>query len=112
MDEVSGRPLHDYSMATRQVWKPRVLRAYRALRQAGVHHGDLHGGNILVNEASNRVYFIDFGSAVAYGRFKPGTQKLKAVAMAQGHQMTPNNIQMLVLFGGYQNLFNARGKRR
>lgn len=110
MDKVPGTPLQN--IVNRDVWKSKVLRAYRALRQAGIHHGDLHGGNILVDEKTKRVFFIDFGSAVAYGRYKPGARKLKAVTFAQGQQMVPNNIQMLILFGGYQTLFNAAGKRR
>ena len=114
MVAVPGRPLESIPPRQRNPWKPLVLQAYRMLKKAGVHHGDLHGGNILVDPTTKKVYIIDFGSAVSYGRekSKPGLRKLKAVTYAQGQQLSQNALQMLILFGGYQNLFNEHGRRR
>jgi serine/threonine protein kinase len=107
MKTVPGVALGDVPTHQRQIWKRPVLTAYRALRKAGVHHGDLTVENILVDKRTGKVYFIDFGSAVNYGqgRSKPSSGYLKAVTYAQGQQFSNNAQQMLILFGGYQNLF-------
>lgn len=42
-----------------------IERAVHALWKAGIHHGDLHGGNIFIDN-NNRVTIIDFGSAVDF----------------------------------------------
>jgi serine/threonine-protein kinase len=43
-----------------------LLQAYRTIHQAGVLHGDVHPGNILV-ERDSRVHLVDFGGALAAG---------------------------------------------
>jgi hypothetical protein len=45
--------------------KVKALREFRKLHVAGVAHGDIHGGNILINDRSKRVAIIDFGYATS-----------------------------------------------
>jgi len=41
----------------------KALREFRKLNVEGLAHGDIHGGNILVNPSSKKVALIDFGYA-------------------------------------------------
>lgn len=43
----------------------KALREFRKLNVEGLAHGDIHGGNILVNPRSKKVALIDFGYATA-----------------------------------------------
>ena len=40
-----------------------IARQFRLLHTAGLAHGDIHGGNIMVNPRSHKVALIDFGYA-------------------------------------------------
>jgi len=40
-----------------------ILNGIRELRQAGIYHRDLHGGNVLIEEEKNRAVIIDLGYA-------------------------------------------------
>jgi serine/threonine-protein kinase RIO1 len=41
--------------------RTKIAREYRKLHTEGLAHGDIHGGNILVNPRSKRVGLVDFG---------------------------------------------------
>ncbi len=43
--------------------KLKTLREFRKLHVAGLAHGDIHGGNIMVHPRSRRVALVDFGYA-------------------------------------------------
>lgn len=43
--------------------KIKTIREFRKLHLAGIAHGDLHAGNILVNNRGKKVSLIDFGHA-------------------------------------------------
>ena len=47
----------------------KALREFRKLNVEGLAHGDIHGGNILVNPRSKKVALIDFGYATAIDDF-------------------------------------------
>jgi tRNA A-37 threonylcarbamoyl transferase component Bud32 len=43
--------------------KVKALREFRKLHIAGLAHGDIHGGNVMVHPRSRRVALVDFGYA-------------------------------------------------
>ena len=43
--------------------KTKIAREFRKLHTAGLAHGDIHNGNLMVNPISKRVALIDFGYA-------------------------------------------------
>lgn len=48
-----------------EIIKLKALRQFRKLHVGGVAHGDIHGGNVLVNDRSKKVAIIDFGYATS-----------------------------------------------
>jgi hypothetical protein len=41
----------------------KIAREFRKLHEAGLAHGDIHSGNLMVNDKSKKVALIDFGYA-------------------------------------------------
>jgi len=62
----------------------KAAREFRKLHAEGIAHGDIHGGNIMVNERSKRVAIIDFGYATALEatphpqHYRDGVQNMKS----------------------------------
>lgn len=55
----------------------RIKKALRELHQAGFRHGDLHTGNVILDTASDQVFFIDFTTAHVHGETYNGSMFLK-----------------------------------
>ena len=60
-----------YNTATMKTMYERVQQANAAMISAGIHHNDLHGGNVMVVASPHpEVVIIDFGEA-SFGPKKP-----------------------------------------
>ena len=61
-EAVKAYPSQDYTLSNAPlIVKLNAAREFRKLHTEGLAHGDIHGGNILVNPRSKRVALVDFG---------------------------------------------------
>jgi len=73
MEYIPGLTLKEatYNTATMKTMYERVQQANAAMISAGIHHNDLHGGNVMVVASPHpEVVIIDFGEA-SFGPKKP-----------------------------------------
>lgn len=63
-------PTHNYNLSDApSIVGLRTLREFRKLHMEGLAHGDIHGGNIMVQPRSKRVALIDFGYSTELGDY-------------------------------------------
>ena len=73
---------YDLNHNTPLIVKVKTLREFRKLHLAGLAHGDIHGGNILINDRTKRVALVDFGYSTQLDdvrhplHYRDGTQNL------------------------------------
>lgn len=68
MEYIEGKPLDKWLKSNCQILKrievcKKILKTVLEYQNIGVIHGDLHGGNILIDEDDN-VHLIDFGTSL------------------------------------------------
>jgi len=69
-ESVNLYPSQDYSLSGAPlIVKLNAAREFRRLHTEGLAHGDIHGGNILVNPRSKRVALVDFGYSTDIGDY-------------------------------------------
>jgi RIO-like serine/threonine protein kinase len=80
-----------------------IIKLIKRLHRLKISHGDLHGGNILVNPRTGKVYFIDFGKAVIWGNLKSENEAFSKMykvgphdgVQTYGPERSRKNIHML-----------------
>lgn len=102
MEHVHGEPLealtarkYHFQMVDLLV----IRQAVNALHKVGVHHGDLHQGNIILDPETKQVKIIDFGTAVYSGVRRKLAKKhiINAAVIRRAMQYTPNAVQLKLL---------------
>jgi hypothetical protein len=69
-ESVNLYPSQDYNLSGAPlIVKLNAAREFRRLHTEGLAHGDIHGGNILVNPRSKRVALVDFGYSTDIGDY-------------------------------------------
>ncbi|ALB46964.1 protein kinase domain-containing protein [Clostridium beijerinckii] len=71
MEYIEGQPLDEWLESNSQIFKrlevcSKILKTILEYQNIGVIHGDLHGGNILIDKDDN-IHLIDFGTSL-FGR--------------------------------------------
>ena len=91
---------------------PMVQKAINAMHAAGIHHGDLHGENILIeHDAAGKAvkaWVIDFGASHHNKAITDITSAVR-IALAPG---TVTRIPPSLHSGRAYSLYNANGKRQ
>jgi len=59
---IPSKNLHDYRKMTKKIFHT-ILKIIYKLNKYGIHHNDLHLGNILIEDETLTPYIIDFGMA-------------------------------------------------
>jgi serine/threonine protein kinase len=65
-----------------------IERKVQILHGLGVSQGDLHGDNIMINPRTRKVYIIDFGKSIMWGRAKTERGAFYGLPKAEPH----NNV--------------------